>query len=799
MASTMTVLPRLRGRKTLALTLFAAVLTACTATTPASRKAAGSHAPRYQAEVTRTEYGIPHVVASDLGGLGYGIGYAYAQDNFCLFAEKINQLNGERSRYFGPDSRAHVGTSQNVSSRESDFFYKSQFPKSVIGPAYRNAQPELAELTRGYVAGVNRYLRETGTANLPGPCRGAAWVRAFDEDDLYLWYTAVATLTGSQAYIEAIVAAQPAARKEARSDAAGDLGLGSNAWAFGREATANGRGLLFGNPHWSWGNINQFYQAHLTIPGRLDVMGVTYGGMPAVVIGFNRTMAWSHTVSTGMRAIIRELTLAPDSPTAYVVDGKRHDMQRSTVTIDVLGKDGVVTQESRTFYTTQFGPVVMREGMAWNDKTAYALTDLNLANRRLISQWMAIGQSRNVEEVRSALASILAIPWVNTLAADAEGNALYADYSIKANVTDEMTKTCGGSEAARRLGRSNALMLDGSRSACNPLSDPAAPQPGILPPRLLPMLARADYVANSNNTYWLTNTKSPITGLPEVNGGEATPLSFRAQSGLRIVEARLAGTDSLPGNRFDATAVKALVFGNPAYPKLGNHNRAAEVMRDSIRTICGDGPTVTLPGEKTVDVSEACRVLSAWDGRHALDSVGGQVFREFYATAQRIPKLWSQPFDPARPLDTPRDPDVANPEVRNALRLSLGGAVAKLRTAGIPLDRPWGQVHTHPVGSARLPIAGTANDALNLMISGPLSAEGYSRIQHGASYVQIVGFDDAGPQADAVLLFGQSTNPSSPWYYDQLQQLWVKQEWNRLPFERSEIERRAISRVKLVE
>ncbi|HYO76751.1 MAG TPA: hypothetical protein VE010_09840 [Thermoanaerobaculia bacterium] len=90
---------------------------------------------------------------------------------------------------------------------------------------------------------------------------------------------------------------------------------------------------------------------------------------------------------------------------------------------------------------------------------------------------------------------------------------LYADYSVKPYVTDEMMTTCGGSEAARRATTRGMLTLDGSRSACDPLSDPAAPQRGILPPRLLPLLERTDYVANSNNTFWLTNPRAPITGV----------------------------------------------------------------------------------------------------------------------------------------------------------------------------------------------------------------------------------------------------------------------------------------------
>lgn len=40
----------------------------------------------YKAKVTWTSYGIPHVRASDWGGLGYGYGYAFAGDNLCTLA-----------------------------------------------------------------------------------------------------------------------------------------------------------------------------------------------------------------------------------------------------------------------------------------------------------------------------------------------------------------------------------------------------------------------------------------------------------------------------------------------------------------------------------------------------------------------------------------------------------------------------------------------------------------------------------------------------------------------------------------
>ena len=53
------------------------------------------------ADIRRTSFGVPHIRADNERGLGYGIGYAYAQDNLCLLANEVVTVNGERSRYFG--------------------------------------------------------------------------------------------------------------------------------------------------------------------------------------------------------------------------------------------------------------------------------------------------------------------------------------------------------------------------------------------------------------------------------------------------------------------------------------------------------------------------------------------------------------------------------------------------------------------------------------------------------------------------------------------------------------------------
>jgi acyl-homoserine-lactone acylase len=438
------------------------------------------------------------------------------------------------------------------------------------------------------------------------------------------------------------------------------------------------------------------------------------------------------------------------------------------------------------------------DGLPWTDSTAYALTDLNLPNYRLTRQWLAFARAADVGAVRDSAAAILGIPWVNTLAADAHGGALYADYSVKAYVTEDLLDRCAGSATAQRMTARGVVTLDGSTTACDPGTDPAAPQPGILPPDMLPVLERSDYVANSNNSYWLTNPDEPLTGLPLGNGPARAPLSFRAQSGLRTIEARLAGRDGLPGDRFDHDAVKALVFGHPAYPEHGNRNRAAEVMVDAVVRACADGPSVTVPEIGAVEIAGACQILARWDRRHSLRSVGGHVFREFRRAARGIDGFWTIPFDPDRPLETPAAPAVDVPAVRTAVRQALGQAVHTLGEHGIPIDRPWGDVHFHPVGDTSVPVRGGNSGVLNLMIT-PRTDGGYAPVVHGASYVQIVGFDDQGPNAHAVLLYGQSTDPASPFHYDQLRELWTPLEWLRLPFTPAEIEAAAVSRLRLRE
>lgn len=98
--------------------------------------------------------------------------------------------------------------------------------------------------------------------------------------------------------------------------------IGSNNWAVAAARSASGRALLAGDPHLNLTLPSVWYEIHLVVPGVLDVAGAALPGAPSVIIGFNRSLAWSMT-NTGADVLdfYRETVDDPVSPTRYRLDG----------------------------------------------------------------------------------------------------------------------------------------------------------------------------------------------------------------------------------------------------------------------------------------------------------------------------------------------------------------------------------------------------------------------------------------------------------------------------------------------
>jgi acyl-homoserine-lactone acylase len=753
--------------------------------------AAGSHAvakpiSAVSADIARTSYGVVHIRAKDFQGLGYGQAYAYAQDNVCMFADSILTARGERSKFFGPSAKAtksvdgEYGVASaylDVNNDVSDFFFKSYIDLEQLRAGYAAASSSAQAILHGYVAGYNRYLKDHGE-NLPKACKNAPWVRPISLDDMYLVIAEKALHASGELFARDIVnaardvpAAPPAQRTanmtltsagaidpsyiDNKFDLVAEGQLGSNGLALGRDVTASGRGMLLANPHYPWTGTDRFYQVHLTVPGKYDAMGVSLGGIPLVVIGFTDKLAWTHTVSASKHFTTFKLALDPGdkSGTSYMVDGKSEKMRSKTVSIETLMPDGSLKTASKTFYFSRHGALIVavEKDLEWSADAAYVLADANLNNTRMLDQWLGMASASNVREFKASLDKTAGLPWVNTLVADRDGNTLFADASVVPQVSAaKFSSSC--------MLTPQLLMLDGARGACAWGQDGAAAH--------APFLLRTDYVANSNDSYWVTNPKALLVGADPLGfsplyGRANIEQSLRTRLGFKSVEQAIEGQP-----KWKLAELQGLMFANRVY--------AAELVLPELLRAC--------ESEKDASLLAACKVLAAWDKRNNLDSRGAILFREFWKMAVRAPEKWSIPFDKRDPIDTPRG--ISPAAIAPMLKL-LKVAMRDMAAKNVPLDGKLGDYQQDIRHGTRVPIHGgpgapDGNYNVVQMASG-LTATGYNNVAFGASYIQVVGFDASGPTAHAILTYGQSTDPTSPYYGNQLG-LYSSKQWLTLPF-----------------
>ena len=747
--------------------------------------AATAAEPTGEVTIRRGSDGTPHIRATSYEALGYGFARAHARDNLCVLADAYVTVRGERSRYFGPEASYPIQNTQTTPNNlNSDFFWARIRSDRVVETLIAQRPPtgprdQIREVVRGYTAGYNDFIRRQASTVKDPACAGRPWVRPIEEIDVWRRFYFLAVLASQMAALDGIGGAQPPTPALPTGDADGaaaalapgeidrrltEAGVGSNAIALGSEATDNGKGLLLGNPHQPWTGSERFYQSHLTIPGEIDVAGGSLYGVPGINIGHTRGLAWSHTVSTARRFAIFELQLVPGSPTTYLVDGRPREMRRTTVTVQARRPDGTLEPRTRTLYATDKGPMVT--GLVglplfpWTPARAFTMFDANANNfGRLLNHFFDTNRAQSVDELDRILRRYLGIPWVNTIAADRGGKTLYADIGSVPGVPDAKIKACSTPVGVALDEAQRVQVLDGARSSCDPESYPEAIDKRILPADLQPSLIRSDYTENSNDSYWLSNLRTRLEGFPRIIGTERTVRSLRTRLGFRLIEDELARD-----GRFTQRELQDAAFNNRQF--LG------ELWRAELLPMCRSMPGVP---------PEACDILERWDGRDDLDSRGALLFRRFAERAVAAkPSPYDEPFDPARPIETPRGLNTEHPEVRAA----LPAAIEDLRRAGVALDAPLSALQYENRGE-RIALHGgpPAVGLFNVILTTFDAERGYTDVAFGATYVQTVQFTDerCPVRPRTVLAHSLSTDPTSPWFANGTK-LFRDKTWVEQPF-----------------
>ncbi len=363
---------------------------------------AGLHA---QVEVLRDAHGVPNIYASDMHDLFFAQGYVHAQERFWQMDFWRHIGSGRLSEMFGE------------SQLETDKFLRTLGWARVVEAELASLDAETLSVLQAYADGVNAYLAQRRGPALsleyavlglltPGytpepwtPLNSLTWAKAMAWDlggnmDLELERAVLLRTLGPERLAElfpaypienpVIVAGPYAAGVSASANASlpaaawpgltqvaarvadlntildGELeGIGSNNWVVSGSRTTTGAPLLADDMHLGLRIPSIWFENGLHCEPRseacpLEVVGFSFAGLPGVVVGHNRDIAWGVTnVGPDVQDLYLE-RLNPDNPNQYEVNGQWVDMTIVEETIQVAGGEPV----HLTVRYTRHGPIL---------------------------------------------------------------------------------------------------------------------------------------------------------------------------------------------------------------------------------------------------------------------------------------------------------------------------------------------------------------------------------------------------------------------------------------------------------
>jgi len=524
---------------------------------------------------------------------------------------------------------------------------------------------------------------------------------------------------------------------------AAEPALASNNWAVSPARSASGHALLSGDPHLTLSLPSIWYEAHMVVPGELDVYGVTIPGSPGIIIGFNRDVAWSFT-NTGADVLdyFQEVVDDPAQPSSYWLDDEWRPLESSVE--EFYGPNGELLAVD-TLYFTHRGPLIRDGGELLSMR--WTVLDESEATVALFEA----GRSGSVAQWVSAMSTYRS-PAQNGIVADRSGSIAIMSigaYPIRAGSGD-------GTE-----------VRDGTRSANDWRGYwPVSRYPFALNPAqgFLASANQQPIDPDTTDLYLGVNWPSPWRAL-RINA------LLRADSQVTAEAMRLYHTD--PRN------AKADFFV-PAF--LGAANEVLVTLADS-------------------QLAEAARLLAEWDRQYTKDDQRAVLFEAAMNELER--NTWDelQPRGSGRLLAGPTQAVLAQlvsfPESEwwddartfgvvetrdEILALSLRNALQNvLREFGPPQGDGWRWDRVQRANIHHL-LGFMALSALDLPVQGgpgnlnPSSGSG----TFGASWRMVV---ELGPEVTAWTTYpgGQSGNPASKWYDNRIS-TWVDGELEEVLF-----------------
>ncbi len=206
----------------------------------------------------------------------------------------------------------------------------------------------------------------------------------------------------------------------------GDHGIGSNNWVVAGSQSATGGALLANDPHLGFSEpsvwiMNGLHCRPVGTACPYDVAGVSFPGVPGVILGHNARIAWGATnVGPDVQDLFRE-TVDPKDPTHYLYKGQSLPFETRTETINVANGD----PETITVRSTIHGPILngVDTRLADQDPLALSWTALKEPDGAY-SALFHLNTAKNFDDFRAAMREY-GSPSQNFVYADVDGHIGY--------------------------------------------------------------------------------------------------------------------------------------------------------------------------------------------------------------------------------------------------------------------------------------------------------------------------------------------------------------------------------------
>lgn len=324
--------------------------------------------------VTRDRFGIPHVNARSDAGAVFGQGFAQAHDRLFQLELFRRAAAGRLAEVFGPraldadrfsrrlglsalsrnDLEATSAEARGLLEAFADGVNAAVATLPALPPefAVTGAEPEPWRAEHSLLIG--RLLLLGFSPNWDAELQRDRLVAALGPERAALvdvTYPAGAPTGTGEPYAGT---SERLLRAYHTIEAAGvPAGGASNAWALAGSRTRSGAPLLACDPHVRAGVPSLFHVAHIR-GGDLDVIGASVPGVPGVVIGHNRDVAWGMTAGLADVSDCYIEEFDPTQPARYRTPDGWERARSRVERIHVRGGEPV----EEVMVETRHGPVV---------------------------------------------------------------------------------------------------------------------------------------------------------------------------------------------------------------------------------------------------------------------------------------------------------------------------------------------------------------------------------------------------------------------------------------------------------